>query len=484
MVFDGDDGEALFTSHAWRRLFGVRAPLVREIMLEFFSTCRMSDTEMGLDVADTLCFQLGGARRRMTWRDFLGPAPSYVYIRDPVRRLCPRMIACSISGRGQGAEKYLFRCVERRKSGDRLFEGYFIGCLAAYFGLVGDQGLRGLSVVVSELPVIDLHELGRLNISAEGALAADEGAQGVPVPVQEPQPPPPAPQPRTMSQRIDRLEEEMDVKTAFLNGPLKEEVYVAQPDGFVDPDHPKKSLPYKESSIWIEASSESLILDVLNGENEILSGTSDSPIPTRTEYQLANMFTKALPEDRFQYLVRRIGMRCLTPAELEGFFQIPIAPKDQENITFTNPYRTFAYRRMPFGLCNASATFQRCMTIIFHDMVEDFMEVFMDDFSVLGCLAGNMIILESLGTLAILGPIGDITVPRLQEERFTKHDYIGPLGKSVAKILGSLLKYQQHITSDNVQTKSPTRAIKRILGKVGQPKDWSKNALMNAIVAF
>ncbi|GJV52974.1 hypothetical protein Tco_1448715 [Tanacetum coccineum] len=36
-----------------------------------------------------------------------------------------------------------------------------------------------------------------------------------------------------------------------------------------------------------------------------------------TEYQLADMFTKALPEDRFKYLVRRIGMRCLTPAELE-----------------------------------------------------------------------------------------------------------------------------------------------------------------------
>ncbi|GJX42122.1 retrovirus-related pol polyprotein from transposon TNT 1-94, partial [Tanacetum coccineum] len=37
----------------------------------------------------------------------------------------------------------------------------------------------------------------------------------------------------------------------------------------------------------------------------------------KTEYQLADMFTKALPEDRFKYLVKRIGMRCLTPADLE-----------------------------------------------------------------------------------------------------------------------------------------------------------------------
>ncbi|GJU18958.1 reverse transcriptase domain-containing protein, partial [Tanacetum coccineum] len=64
------------------------------------------------------------------------------------------------------------------------------------------------------------------------------------------------------------------------------------------------------------------------------------------------------------------------------FFQIPIAPEDQEKTTFTCPYRTFAYRRMSFELRNAPATFQRCMTVIFHDMVEDFMEVLMDDFSV------------------------------------------------------------------------------------------------------
>ncbi|GJR09436.1 reverse transcriptase domain-containing protein [Tanacetum coccineum] len=48
------------------------------------------------------------------------------------------------------------------------------------------------------------------------------------------------------------------------------------------------------------------------------------------------------------------------------------------------PTNAFAYRRMPFGLCNAPATFQRCMTAIFHDMVEDFMEVFMDEFLVFG----------------------------------------------------------------------------------------------------
>nr|GEV23625.1 transposon Ty3-I Gag-Pol polyprotein [Tanacetum cinerariifolium] len=67
-----------------------------------------------------------------------------------------------------------------------------------------------------------------------------------------------------------------------------------------------------------------------------------------------------------------------------GYFQIPIDPKDQEKTTFTCPYGTFAYKRMPFGLCNAPGTFQGCMMAIFHDMIEQTMEVFMDDFSVFG----------------------------------------------------------------------------------------------------
>nr|GFC62673.1 reverse transcriptase domain-containing protein [Tanacetum cinerariifolium] len=56
----------------------------------------------------------------------------------------------------------------------------------------------------------------------------------------------------------------------------------------------------------------------------------------------------------------------------------------KEKTTFTCPYGMFAYRRMPFGLCNAPGTFQRCMLAIFHDMVEKTTEVFMDDFSVFG----------------------------------------------------------------------------------------------------
>nr|GEY60673.1 reverse transcriptase domain-containing protein [Tanacetum cinerariifolium] len=67
-----------------------------------------------------------------------------------------------------------------------------------------------------------------------------------------------------------------------------------------------------------------------------------------------------------------------------GYFQIPIDPQDQEKTTFTCLYGTFAYRRLPFGLCNAPGTFQMCMMSIFHDMIEKIMEVFMDDFSVFG----------------------------------------------------------------------------------------------------
>ena len=82
-----------------------------------------------------------------------------------------------------------------------------------------------------------------------------------------------------------------------------------------------------------------------------------------------------------------------------GYFQIHIAPEDQEKTTFTCPFGTYAYKRMPFGLCNAPATFQRCMMSLFSDLIEDCMEVFMDDFSVYGdsfnlCLDGLSRVLD------------------------------------------------------------------------------------------
>ena len=82
-----------------------------------------------------------------------------------------------------------------------------------------------------------------------------------------------------------------------------------------------------------------------------------------------------------------------------SYNQIAIAPEDQEKTTFTCPYGTFAFKRMPFGLCNAPGTFQRCMMAIFSDMVEKTIEIFMDDFSVLGNSFDNC--LENLRSVLI-----------------------------------------------------------------------------------
>ena len=67
-----------------------------------------------------------------------------------------------------------------------------------------------------------------------------------------------------------------------------------------------------------------------------------------------------------------------------GYFQIEIDVDDQDKTTFTCPFGTYAYRRMPFGLCNGHATFQRCMLSIFSHLVELIMEVYMDDITVYG----------------------------------------------------------------------------------------------------
>ncbi|GJY77887.1 hypothetical protein Tco_0483688 [Tanacetum coccineum] len=64
-------GQSIFTSRAWRRLFETRGPLVHELILEFFSTFKMTEGVIDLDVVGVLQFQLRGAKRRISWREFI-----------------------------------------------------------------------------------------------------------------------------------------------------------------------------------------------------------------------------------------------------------------------------------------------------------------------------------------------------------------------------------------------------------------------------
>ena len=75
-----------------------------------------------------------------------------------------------------------------------------------------------------------------------------------------------------------------------------------------------------------------------------------------------------------------------------GYFQIAIALEDQEKTTFTCPFGIYAYKCMPFGLCNVPTTFQRCMLNIFNEMVERIMEAFMDDLIVYGKTFDNCLL--------------------------------------------------------------------------------------------
>ena len=77
--------------------------------------------------------------------------------------------------------------------------------------------------------------------------------------------------------------------------------------------------------------------------------------------------------------------------------QIAIAPEDQEKTTFTCPYGTFSFRRMSFGLCNAPATFQRCMMSMLSNLAEEVMEIFMNDFTIYGSSFEHC--LQNLGTI-------------------------------------------------------------------------------------
>ncbi|GKD10182.1 hypothetical protein Tco_1189867 [Tanacetum coccineum] len=124
--------------------------------------------------------------------DFLGTAPSYTMIRDPIVRLCHRLIACSITGRSQTHKKvtvtnlfylrgmdvdsvnvpyllarYLRLFAAGRKSGAHISGRHFVARFAEHFGLLSAEILGGLTVIAFKLLIIDMAELVRLQICVE-----------------------------------------------------------------------------------------------------------------------------------------------------------------------------------------------------------------------------------------------------------------------------------------------------------------------------
>ncbi|XP_070034561.1 uncharacterized protein [Nicotiana tomentosiformis] len=145
-------------------------------------------------------------------------------------------------------------------------------------------------------------------------------------------------------------------------------------------------------SVWVSPVQYVLKKDgmtvVQNENNELISTRTITGCQICMDYKKLNTATRKdhFPLPFIDQMLDRLAGRshfCFLDG-YSGYNQITIATEDREKISFTCMCGIFAFRRMLFGLCNASATFQRCMLAIFTDMVEDIIEVFMDDFSVVG----------------------------------------------------------------------------------------------------
>nr|GFA85873.1 hypothetical protein [Tanacetum cinerariifolium] len=178
----------------------MRQDLVLRLRMVYSRKGRMSDTELGLDVTDTLCFQMGGVRRRITWRYFI--LALRLHIEQEMAedgfgdydRLIPdkgdlRDYWIKISSGRDFVGLYLFRHAEGRKSRARLSGGYFLRCLAMHFGL-GSPGTKEAAGCCSWL--LQLAAAAGTYETDETGLAAEEVDEEISAPTQAPPPPPPA----------------------------------------------------------------------------------------------------------------------------------------------------------------------------------------------------------------------------------------------------------------------------------------------------
>ena len=149
--------------------------------------------------------------------------------------------------------------------------------------------------------------------------------------------------------------------------------------------------PISDSS-WVSPTQvvpkKSGVTTVLNEKGEEMPTQLTTGWRVCIDYRRLNVVTRKdhFPLPFMDQLLERVSGHpfCCFLDGYSGYFHIEIAADDQEKTTFTCPSDTYAYKRMPFGLCNAPTTFQNCMLSIFSDMVERIMEVYMDDITVYG----------------------------------------------------------------------------------------------------
>nr|CAN80848.1 hypothetical protein VITISV_015602 [Vitis vinifera] len=270
-----------------------------------------------------------------------------------------------------------------------------------------------------------------------------------------------------------------------------------------------------------EVPKKSGITVVKNDERKLISTRLTTGWRVCIDFRKLNAVTK---KDHFplpfldQVLERVVGHEyyCFLN-DYSGYFQIAIALEDQEKTTFTCPFSTYAYKRMSFGLCNASATFQRCMLSIFSDMVERIMEVFMDDLTVYGktfddCLLNLKKVLKS-GEVALVHKYNQL-LNNMRASLIMEHgdeevfdcwglDFMAPFPPSFGNLyilvgVDYVFKWVEAVKygvrhkvstpyhpQTNEQAELANQEIKRILTKIVNTtrKDWSTK-LSDALWAY